>query len=263
MTRQPNLLFLMPDQLRHDYVGCYGADFVSTPAIDGLAAQGTRYETAISPVPVCVPARASMISGQSSVASGVIDNLAWLRPDRRELGVETWPELLARAGYRTAAIGKMHFYPWDISEGFEDRIIAEDKAIDEDRPQSRRRLSAKPALQAVPDVTSTEDAEEILELTDELPEQDNASAQGVFGDRRKEERLIDDNKLDSMRQSLSALVEKEAIERRAPQQRTGGTSLEDMTRELMRPMIKQWLDQNLPELVEELVAREIQRLSEK
>ncbi|MGB5722969.1 MAG: DUF2497 domain-containing protein, partial [Parasphingorhabdus sp.] len=69
--------------------------------------------------------------------------------------------------------------------------------------------------------------------------------------------------LDSMRQSLSALVEKEAIERRAPQHQPGGTSLEDLTRDLMRPIIKKWLDENLPDLVEELVAREIQRLSDK
>lgn len=143
------------------------------------------------------------------------------------------------------------------------RIIAEDKAIDEDRPLPRRKTPMKPALQAVPDITPAERNEEILELTDELPEHQQSSASGVFGDRRKEERLIDDNKLDSMRQSLSALVEKEAMERRPTALASGGTSLEDMTRDLMRPMIKQWLDANLPDLVEELVAREIQRLNEK
>ncbi|MEO9599759.1 DUF2497 domain-containing protein [Parasphingorhabdus sp.] len=143
------------------------------------------------------------------------------------------------------------------------RIIAEDKAIDEERALPRRKAHPKPTLQAVPDITPADKVEEVLELTNELPEQENPSAQGVFGDRRKEERLIDDNKLDSMRQSLSALVEKEAMERSAPLHQTGGTSLEDMTRELMRPMIKQWLDQNLPALVEELVAREIQRLNAK
>ena len=143
------------------------------------------------------------------------------------------------------------------------RIIAEDKAIDEDRPQSRRRASLKPALQAVPDAKSVDKNDEVLELTNELPEHGNRSAQGVFGDRRKEERLIDDNKLDSMRQSLSALVEKEAMERHAPQHQSGGTSLEDLTRDVMRPIIKKWLDENLPDLVEELVAREIQRLSDK
>ena len=143
------------------------------------------------------------------------------------------------------------------------RIIAEDKAIDEDRPESRRRAFLKPALQAVPDAKPADKNDEVLELTNELPEHGNRSAQGVFGDRRKEERLIDDNKLDSMRQSLSALVEKEAMERHAPQHQSGGTSLEDLTRDVMRPIIKKWLDENLPDLVEELVAREIQRLSDK
>lgn len=143
------------------------------------------------------------------------------------------------------------------------RIIAEDKAIDEDRPLPRRKTALKPSLQAVPDIRPVDSDEEILELTDELPEHQVSSARGVFGDRRKEERLIDDNKLDSMRQSLSALVEKEAMAHRPTTLPGGGTSLEDMTRDLMRPMIKQWLDANLPDLVEELVAREIQRLNEK
>ncbi len=143
------------------------------------------------------------------------------------------------------------------------RIIAEDKAIDADTPQPHRKTATKPALQAVPDITPADRNEEILELTDELPGHHSSSASGVFGDRRKEERLIDDNKLDSMRQSLSALVEKEAMERKPAALPAGSTSLEELTRDLMRPMIKQWLDANLPDLVEELVAREIQRLSEK
>jgi hypothetical protein len=143
------------------------------------------------------------------------------------------------------------------------RIIAEDKAIDEDRSPSRRKVQLKPSLQAVPDVPPADSDDEILELTDELPEQSGSSARGVFGDRRKEERLIDDDKLDSMRQSLSALVEKEAMERHAPPRHSGATSLEDLTRDVMRPMIKQWLDENLPALVEELVAREIQRLNDR
>lgn len=127
MTRQPNIIVLLPDQLRPDFLGCYGAGFLRTPNIDGLARLGTRYETAISPSPICVPARASMLTGQHAHATGVIDNLSWLRPDRRQMGVFTWPELLSDAGYQTAAVGKMHFYPWDIDEGFQTRIISEDK----------------------------------------------------------------------------------------------------------------------------------------
>ncbi|WP_323764520.1 sulfatase [Marinovum sp.] len=127
MTDRPNILFLLPDQLRPDFLGCYGADFLNTPAIDALAAHGTRWQTAISPSPICVPARASMLTGQHAHATGILHNLCWLRPDRRQMGVFTWPELPAASGYRTAAVGKMHFYPWDLAEGFQTRIIAEDK----------------------------------------------------------------------------------------------------------------------------------------
>ncbi len=127
MTGQPDIIFLLPDQLRHDFLGCYGARFLRTPAIDALAASGRRFETCISPAPICVPARASMLTGQSAQAVGVMDNLHWPRPDRHQMGMRTWPELLSGAGYHTAAVGKMHFYPWDVSEGFAERIIAEDK----------------------------------------------------------------------------------------------------------------------------------------
>ena len=127
MTRRPDIIFLLPDQLRQDFLGCYGAGFLKTPAIDALAASGRRYETCISPSPICVPARASMLTGQSAQAVGVMDNLHWPRPDREQMGILTWPALLSGAGYHTAAVGKMHFYPWDRSEGFAERVIAEDK----------------------------------------------------------------------------------------------------------------------------------------
>lgn len=126
---KPNILFLLADQLRPDFLGCYGADFLQTPAIDALAADGRRFSNAISPCPLCVPARASMLTGQNAHSCGVIDNLSWLRPDRRDMGIYTWPELLSASGYRTTSIGKMHFYPWDIHEGFDTRIIAEDKRL--------------------------------------------------------------------------------------------------------------------------------------
>ncbi|MEO1103817.1 MAG: sulfatase-like hydrolase/transferase, partial [Pseudomonadota bacterium] len=127
MNRRPNLLFLMPDQLRADFVGCYGAAFAKTPHIDALAARGTRFERCLSTSPICVPARASLLTGGSSLETGVLSNSAWLRPDLEQCGIKPWPDLLRGAGYRTISIGKMHFYPWDAPFGFEERIIAEDK----------------------------------------------------------------------------------------------------------------------------------------
>ncbi|MBT3270051.1 sulfatase-like hydrolase/transferase [Candidatus Poribacteria bacterium] len=127
MSDRANILFLMPDQLRHDFLGCYGASFARTPNIDALAANGVRYDRAYSPSPVCVPARASLLTGMDALKTGVADNGSWLRPDLVDCGVRTWPDILGEAGYYTAAVGKMHFYPWNSSLGFAYRVAAEDK----------------------------------------------------------------------------------------------------------------------------------------
>lgn len=127
MSKKKNILFVLADQLRTDFCGCYGADWLSTPCMDQLASEGVKYTKAISPSPACVPARASLFTGKSALANRVTDNRKWLRPDHEEMGIYTWPQQLAEKGYHTVAIGKMHFYPWDISEGFQHRVIAEDK----------------------------------------------------------------------------------------------------------------------------------------
>lgn len=127
MSRPPNILFILPDQLRADFLGCYGADFVATPHIDRIAAEGVRYCGAFSSSPLCVPARTALLTGMSPLRNGVIDNAHALRPDYPKLGIRTWPELLAEQGYHTAAMGKMHFHPWDAAHGFAERVIAEDK----------------------------------------------------------------------------------------------------------------------------------------
>jgi len=127
MARRKNIVLLFPDQLRADFVGCYGAAFMKTPNIDALCSTGIIYERAISPSPVCIPARASLLTGLNCIKTGVFNNDHWLRPDHDECGMKTWAQILRENGWHTEAIGKMHFYPWDIGEGFEHRVIAEDK----------------------------------------------------------------------------------------------------------------------------------------
>ena len=124
---RPNLLFIMPDQLRADFLSCYGADFIDTPFIDSLADGGVLYPNSYSPSPVCVPARCVLLTGRDAIANGVLGNQHFLRSDLEQTGVRTWAQILSEAGYLTASIGKMHFYPWDASLGFEHRVICEDK----------------------------------------------------------------------------------------------------------------------------------------
>ncbi|HQI75158.1 MAG TPA: sulfatase-like hydrolase/transferase, partial [Candidatus Latescibacteria bacterium] len=58
-ARNPNLLFIMTDQQRRDALSCMGSRFVHTPSLDRLAVEGVRFTNAITPSPICVPARAS------------------------------------------------------------------------------------------------------------------------------------------------------------------------------------------------------------
>lgn len=125
--RRPNIVFLFPDQLRADFVGSYGGGAVPTPHMDRLAAEGVRYADAMSASPLCVPARTALLTGMNAMRNGVMGNFHGLRMDYREAGISTWPELVGDAGYVTAAIGKMHFYPWDARLGFQRRVVAEDK----------------------------------------------------------------------------------------------------------------------------------------
>jgi uncharacterized protein len=116
------------------------------------------------------------------------------------------------------------------------KIIAEDDRV---TPRVRR---------AVPKADETPvamDEEDILELTETADE------------------LLDDDKAHSLAQSFSVL--KTLSEPGAAPQivRSGETSLEGLTRELLRPMLKDWLDTNLPAMVEALVAKEIERIAKK
>ena len=127
MNERPNIIFIMADQLRADFLSCYDAPYIDTPNTDSLKERGVLYENCYSPHPLCVPARVSLLTGMDAIKNGVLGNGYFLRPDYHEMGIKTWSEMLNENGYYTAAIGKMHFYPWDLRLGFQYRIIAEDK----------------------------------------------------------------------------------------------------------------------------------------
>ena len=64
MSERPNFLFIMTDQHRADWLGCYGHPVVRTPNIDAIADAGTRFEQFFVATPVCMPNRASFMTGQ-------------------------------------------------------------------------------------------------------------------------------------------------------------------------------------------------------
>ena len=105
MTTPPNIIWILTDEQRRDSLGCYGAPWARTPHLDALAANGTRFASAYTPSPVCVSARAAMLTGQCCSRLGVLNNHHALPPDKaRFLTTE-----FVRAGYQTACFGKQHY----------------------------------------------------------------------------------------------------------------------------------------------------------
>ena len=98
----PNILLIMTDQHRWDYLGCYGADFVDTPNIDRLADSGLRFANAFTNAPVCAPARIGLATGMHPARIGTLDNQSYL-PSR----LPTYYQRLRDSGYRVGCVGKL------------------------------------------------------------------------------------------------------------------------------------------------------------
>lgn len=96
---RPSLLLVTIDTLRADRVGAYGSTAGLTPAIDGLALRGWRFEQATSAVPLTLPAHASILSGLEPLHHGVHNNGTYTYPEDRE----TLASRLKASGYATAA----------------------------------------------------------------------------------------------------------------------------------------------------------------
>ena len=114
MAKTPNILFMMVDQMRYDYMGCAGNPWIHTPGLDRLAVEGTRFSQCVTPAPVCIAARHSFMTGHRCATHGRFGNNV---PDPDPLHY-TLMQMLGFSGYRTRAIGKMHFRPVRRHHGF-------------------------------------------------------------------------------------------------------------------------------------------------
>lgn len=103
MRDRPNVLLIITDQQRADYLGCAGHPVLRTPHIDSIAARGVRFERFYVSTPVCMPNRSTLMTGRMSSVHGVRHNGIPL-----PCNSATFVELLRAGGYRTALIGKSH-----------------------------------------------------------------------------------------------------------------------------------------------------------
>jgi arylsulfatase A-like enzyme len=102
-SKRPNFLFFITDQHRADHLGCYGNTAIRTPNIDALAARGFVADEFHVATPICMPNRASLMTGRMPSRHGVRHNGIELSLDERTL-----PQALMEAGYTTSHIGKSH-----------------------------------------------------------------------------------------------------------------------------------------------------------
>lgn len=103
-SRRPNVVLIITDQHRPDHTGFGGHPIASTPNLDSLAARGTVLDRAFAANPICMPNRATLMTGRMPSVHGTRFNGIALDPDS-----VTVPGLLHEAGYRTAMVGKAHF----------------------------------------------------------------------------------------------------------------------------------------------------------
>lgn len=113
-----NLLLIMSDEHAPRYMGASGHRVVKTPALDRLAARGTRFVNAYTPSPICVPARASFATGRYVHSLPYWDNA--MGYDGR---VKGWGHCLQEHEIRVDAIGKMHYRRKDDPLGFDHQTL--------------------------------------------------------------------------------------------------------------------------------------------
>jgi arylsulfatase A-like enzyme len=122
MSHPKNVLWIMCDQLRYDYLGCTGHPTLKTPNIDAMAKRGVRFSSAYVQSPICGPSRMSFYTGRYMRTHGSHWNGWPLR-----VGEPTLGDHLKKIGVRNALVGKTHMTP-DL-EGLKMLGIAPDSII--------------------------------------------------------------------------------------------------------------------------------------
>lgn len=123
---QPNVLLICADHWAAEHFGVAGNDIILTPGLNEIALCGTRFTNTYSESPVCIPARRTLMTGQTPRSHGDRKFNDTLRmPD-----VTTMAQAFRNAGYQADAVGKLHVHPQRDRIGFDSVLLD-----DEGRPQ--------------------------------------------------------------------------------------------------------------------------------
>ncbi len=114
----PNVLFIISDEHQRDVLGYNGHPIVQTPTLDALAASGTIFPNAMTPSPMCVPARAALATGKYPHQTGYWDSV--FAYDGR---VKGWGHHLQAHGHTVTSIGKLHYLNGEADTGFSEQIL--------------------------------------------------------------------------------------------------------------------------------------------
>lgn len=114
-----NLIFILSDEHNKRVTGCYGHPMIRTPNLDALAARGTRFTSAYTNCPICVPARASFATGRY-----VHETRCWDNAIAYEGKPASWGHRLMEQGHHVASIGKLHYKDSKPQQnGFNEEIL--------------------------------------------------------------------------------------------------------------------------------------------
>jgi arylsulfatase len=128
-VERPDIVLVMTDQQRFDWIGGSSEGFFETPALDALATTGIVFDHAYSAATTCIPARTSLLTGlhhnRVPRVPGNPDGPDISDPLAMREGVWTIARALRQVGYETALFGRMHFAPMHADHGFDTMRICE------------------------------------------------------------------------------------------------------------------------------------------
>jgi len=111
-----NILLITTDQQRFDTINALGNRYIYTPHLNWLVDQGITFTRCYADSPICMPSRATIMTGKHGYTTGLVGNDENIKPMATN---PTLPGILTRNGYQTRAQGKMHFSPIRAHYGFE------------------------------------------------------------------------------------------------------------------------------------------------